>query len=63
MRKWVNKIHAREKENQIRELVVGLSVLFWAPRKKKKIEQDDIFFFQPQGRHAQNTTTNPIFLF
>ena len=37
----------------------GLRVLFWAPGK---IEQDDYFFFRPKGRHAQNTTTNPIFL-
>lgn len=36
----------------------GLRVLFWAPGK---IEQDD-YFFRPKGRHAQNTTTNPIFL-
>lgn len=42
MRKWVNKIHAREKENKIRGLLFGLRVLFWAPGK---IEQDDYFFF------------------
>lgn len=41
MRKWVNKVHVREKENKIRRLVFGLRVLFWAPGK---IQQDEFFF-------------------
>jgi hypothetical protein len=36
MRKWVNKIHAREKENQIRELMFRARVLCWAPGGKNR---------------------------